>query len=168
MRWMPMVSLLLIVPGCADPVVPDELKAVLDDPAFSEVGNVVHEGNLDGLPGCWGVFRTEDMETNAIFVEFGVTGQWRDIAYYSYGPLAGVTVEEGTYTVTDQQTVSVVIDRIWHSDPETGELIPEDYLEYPITRSYNVSLQGDQMNFSVPGVSAEQANAGVLRFSECP
>ena len=77
-------------------------------------------------------------------------------------------LEEGTYTVENEHTVTVVIERAWSSNPYTGELVPEDNLECPVTRTYNVSLQGDQMNFFVPGVSAEQANAGFLRFAECP
>ena len=164
MRWIPIIGLLLIVPGCADPVLPPELKAVLDDPRFSEPADVVHQGNLDGLPGCWGVYGTDGMETNAIFVEFG--DKWRHMMYYSYDGAKIVAVEEGTYTVEDEHTVRVVIDRTWSSDPSTGELIPD--VEGPMTRDYDVTLQGDRMNFFVPGVEGEQSAATFWRFSECP
>lgn len=167
MRWILMVSLLVIVPGCVDPVIPDELKAVLDDPAFSEAAEVVHEGNLDGLPGCWGSYYETDDSTEAYaqFVEFG--GTWRYMAYVSHSPAKLVLIREGTYTVQDENTVTIVIDAEWVSDPSTGELslLPR---EEPLSWDYQVSLQGDRMILFSPGVEAEQYDGTFWRFSGCP
>ena len=170
MKRILIVGLLLIVPGCVDPVIPPELKAVLDDPAaFSETAEVVHEGNLDGLPGCWGsYYETNDgIEVYAQFVEFG-EDQWQNMMYWSLYGVALVGVEEGVYTVEDNHTVSVVIDGMWASDRATGELVFEDYVEYPLTPKYDVTLEGDRMTFIVPGVEADQYEGTFLRFSECP
>ena len=170
MRWIPIIALLGIVPGCTDPVIPPELKAVLDDPAtFSETADVNHEGNLDGLPGCWGSYYEsgDGIETYAEYVEFG-QDDWRHIMYLRLYCVALVGVEEGTYTVEDENTVSVTIDGIWSSDRATGELILDDYLEYPLTPDYDVTLEGNRMTFLVPGVEADQYDGTFWRFSECP
>ena len=169
MRWIVIIGLLLIVSGCTDPVLPPELKAVLDDPAFSEVGEVVHQGSLDGLPGCWGsYYETDDgIETYAEFVEFG-EDTWRHVMYGTLYGVGMVSVEEGAYTVEDDTTVSIVIDQIWSSDPDTGDLILKDYLDYPKTRNYEVSLQGDRMTLFVTGLDADQYEGTYWRFAECP
>ena len=126
MRCTLLAGLLAIVPGCVEPLMPDELKAVLDDPRLSEVAEVVHEGNLDGLPGCWGSYETDDgSETYAEFVAFG-EDEWQHQMYWRVYGAAMVAVEEGTYTVEDESTVTVVIDHRWSSDPYTGELVPDD------------------------------------------
>ena len=167
MRWIVIIGLLLIVPGCVNPAIPPELQAVLDDPAFSEVADVVHEGNLDGLPGCWGSYETDDgIETYGEFVEFS-EDEWQHMMYWSLHGVGMVVVEEGTYTVEDENTVTVVIEREWVSDPYTGKLMPEHPED---TRSvhYEVTLQGDRMNFFVPGVEADQYEGTFWRFSECP
>ena len=168
MRWMWIIGLLLIVPGCVDPVIPPELQAVLDDPAFSKTEEVVHEGNLDGLPGCWGSYdEWDDGDVYAGFVEFG-EDEWKHSAYWTLFGVGIVSVEEGPYTVEDASTVSVVIDQHWGSDIDTGELVLSDY-EYPLgPRSYEVSLQGDRMTMYVPGLDADQYEGTYWRFSECP
>ena len=171
MKRILIVGLLLIVPGCVDPVIPDELKAVLDDQAaFSETAEVVHEGNLDGLPGCWGSYlETDDgIEAYAEFVEFG-QDEWRHEMYWRVYSAATVLVEEGVYTLEDETTVRVVINNAWGSDPYTGELVPDVSAEYPMIRQYrHVSLEGDRMSLFPPEAEEYLYNGTYWRFSECP
>ena len=185
MKRILMVCLLLIVPGCVDPVIPAELQGVFDDPTtFSETADVVHEGSLEGLQGCWGsYFKTDDgLEVYAQFVEFGEE-TWETMYYWSVYGAALVFVEEGTYSVVDESTVDVVIERSWSPDRTTGELVPDEDMEYPETRHYRIALEGDRMRFSMfqdatdeddadadedDDDESDQYDGTFWRFAECP
>ena len=176
MRWIPIVCLLLAVPGCVDPVVPDELKAVLDDPSFSEVPDVTHQGDLDSLEGCWGSYWVTTDETSgertsdAMFMRFGEDGTWTNMALITALGLTFVVVEGGTFTVLDENTVGVVIETTLATAPYTGELVSADE-GGGRTREHELKLEGDAMAIVVPDTDTDAEtpyDVAFRRFETCP
>ena len=163
------VGLCLFVGGCVwqTPDPPKEIAAVLADSSFSEVVEVTHQGNLDGLEGCWGSYRVIDGWTDAVFYRFTDEGfRW---VLHSTFPFPSVMVYEGpAYEKgVDGQTVVVTVTELRGSDPLTGGWEDLSFgREGTIT--FEISLDGDRMEIWNPDVDAEQYEGTFWRFDECP
>lgn len=176
MRLTVAMGLLLLGAGCTNfvyvaPEVPEEIEAVLGDPQFSEVAEITHEGNLDNLDGCWGSYRVEDGQTDALFYQF--SGEdFRLVMYMNVstrlGDLAVVGIEEGTFAVTGDDSFTATITQAWGSDPATGELESMPPPDGEFSQSYEATLDGDRMEMFVTDVEAEQYTGTFWRFEECP
>ena len=157
----------LLLGGCTEAVVPPELRAVLDDPSFSKTAEVIHQGNLENLAGCWGSFRVVDGWTDAVFVQYGEDGTWTYMMFSSFKGIEFVAVEQGTYEILDGDTVRVEFIGGSATDPYTGALVPDESMP-TFERQYKVSLQNSAMEFFAPAVDAPQYDETLWRFEICP
>ena len=182
------VGLCLFVGGCVweTPEPPKEIAAVLADSSFSEVAEVTHQGNLDGLEGCWGHHRVDEGGwTDAFFYCFG-DRSFRKVTYTTDSgeyikdsgiPLSpfNITVSyfyEGTYEkgADGNSVVVTVTDFGLESSHPTGQTASAPPLpggQY--TEDYEICLDGDRMQIWNRSLDPEDYDEGTLwRFDECP
>lgn len=84
------------------------------------------------------------------------------------GDFTVVGIQEGTFTVDADDSLTATITQAWESEPSTGELEAMPSPDGEFSQTYEVTLNGDRMELFVTEVDGEQYPGTFWRFGDCP